>query len=342
MEIVVKAFSRPFYLDRCLTSIRANLDNFTGITVLDDGLLPPFRQAIAERHPDVRMVSAPWSDVKPVIIRERTRQPVDMGETGPRNDLAAALERVLVWPSSMDPLPFWHQSISAMDSRYIMLIEEDTWITTHLDVAVIEAEMTRADCLVASLYSQRAQAFESVRGRTCVGEAAALEVMNAPMPPRRQIIDTYFPVSLAIFRRDFWLRCHAGIQFWIPESPIHDQAMTVLGDMLERGERPSFARITPQVLDHGFSLSTRIPPSQYGSDVTLYDISDLLSEAWRTGRLDAMRDFPLDFSENYLSAMIAASLGGDAAGEWLRLRRNYEAAYAMAMHRKDETADKGA
>ncbi len=332
MDVVVKAFSRPFYLDRCLTSIRSFADNCAGVTVLDDGLLPEARRCLEARHPQVRFVSAPWCETKPRIIRQRMRQPVVMAE--PQSEFAASLERVLVWPGEMDPLIFWRDAIGGMEARHILLLEEDTWITAHLDLALVEAEMERANCLSAAIFCHDGKAFGEVVTRAEVGETAIFEVVEAPMPPRRDLADTYFPVSLAFYRREFWLSCHEQAASWLPEAPIHDHAVDVVAAMIERGEKPSFARIMPEVLTHGFSLSTRIPPSQYGADITLYDISDLLSEAWRQDRLDPMHDFPADFSEAYLSALIGSSLGDDAAVEWRRLRRTYEAGFAMGVHAK--------
>ncbi|OAN46676.1 hypothetical protein A6A04_06115 [Paramagnetospirillum marisnigri] len=333
MDIVVKAFSRPFYLDRCLASIRANLDNLGPVTVLDDGLFPAMREHLERKYPEVRFVRSPWCAVKPLAIRERLRQPLP-DDADQFAGLRADLERVLIWPGDMDPLTFWRDAIGDLTGEFMLLIEEDVWVSDHLDLAAVEDAMRRHGLLTVSAFYQGFQAFGAVRTGEEAGETARLEVMEVPWPPRRDMADTYFPVSLAFFDRRFWLDCHATAPGWIPEGPIHDHAMEVMAAMIGRGETPGFGRISPQVLHHGFSLSTRVPMAQYGSEVTLYDISDLLSVAWLEGRLDPMRDFPADFSEDYLSGLIAAALGGDAAGEWQRLRRTYEAGYSLGLHLK--------
>ncbi len=150
MDVVVKAFSRPFYLERCLASIRSFLDNCAGVTVLDDGMLPDARRFLEARFPEVRFVSAPWCAVKPLAIRQRLRQPVVLD--GSRSEFVASLDRVLVWPGDMDPLTFWRDAIGKMEARHIMLLEEDTWVTTHLDLAVVEAEMERVNCLTSTIF----------------------------------------------------------------------------------------------------------------------------------------------------------------------------------------------
>lgn len=328
MRVVIKAFSRPFYLDRCLASLRANVDGAAGIVVLDDGLLAEAVARLARRYPEVEFVRSRWADTKPSVVRAMLRHGKAMEQSGPDvpPELRKAVDMIfrgLGMPPEMDPLRFWWPEIDRLDDEFIFLIEEDCWIPTHLDLAAIEAAMRAHGTAVTHAFLHNKKRFLAVTHAADVGEATSFETVTVPDPPDEQAADTYFPVSLAIYHRAYWLDSHAGIGSFIPEGPIHAQALAALARRRAAGEPSSFARLVPEPVRHGFSLSSLVPPSHYGAPISLYDVSDVLTNAWMEGRLDPMADFPGDFGEERLARLVVEGLGIDAARMWLEFRRTF-------------------
>ena len=155
-----------------------------------------------------------------------------------------------------------------------------------------------------------------------------MELSNVPRPVDRNIApDTYFPVCLAIYDRAYWLACQETAASFLPEWPIHAHAVDVVDQWMRQGRRCGFARLTPGPIRHGFSLSSLVPPSHYGAEISLYDISDLLTESWLTGALGAMDDFPDDFAETRLTTLVAQRLGPKAAALLVEFRRAFAGYY---------------
>lgn len=330
MQIFVKAFSRPFYLDRCLSSIRANVDGHSGVVVLDDGLPPPALERLRQCYPEVSFQRAPWADVKGGIVRSWLRDPGVVKSIRDRfgdqvGTAAGQVGGVLCMPPDMDPLRFWRQCIQASSERFIFLLEEDCWITGQVDLSVIEREMAEGNTLVTHLFMNGKKAFSKVTRRVEVGEEAVLEHVQVPWPPDEAYPDTYLPVSLAIFDRAFWLDCHHGIKAWVPEWPIHRRALDILA--LGGDSRPGYARVAPQILAHGFSLSVSAPPGDYGAPENIWDITDALTAAWLDERLYAMADFPDDFHEDRLAEIISAHFGDETAARWRYFRKMFTEAF---------------
>lgn len=62
-SILIKSFNRPFYLDRCLLSIKRYVSGWSEIRVLDDGTPAPLLEEVRRRHPEIDIIkSAAWAE----------------------------------------------------------------------------------------------------------------------------------------------------------------------------------------------------------------------------------------------------------------------------------------
>ena len=55
MDILIKSFDRPYYLDRCLKSIEMFVQGDYSIKILDDGTPPAYLEKILLKYPLVQI-----------------------------------------------------------------------------------------------------------------------------------------------------------------------------------------------------------------------------------------------------------------------------------------------
>ena len=59
MDLLIKSFNRPYYLDRCIQSIYLNVqDNDFNIIVLDDGTPQKYLDKLAEKYPEIKILKS--------------------------------------------------------------------------------------------------------------------------------------------------------------------------------------------------------------------------------------------------------------------------------------------
>ena len=58
VNIFIKSFNRPFYLDRCLQSIENFVEGDFCVKVLDDGTPETYLSKIKEKHPKIEIITS--------------------------------------------------------------------------------------------------------------------------------------------------------------------------------------------------------------------------------------------------------------------------------------------
>ena len=59
MDLLIKSFNRPYYLDRCIQSIYLNIhDNNFNIIVLDDGTPKKYLDKLLEKFPSITILKS--------------------------------------------------------------------------------------------------------------------------------------------------------------------------------------------------------------------------------------------------------------------------------------------
>ena len=115
MDILIKSFNRPYYLDRCLYSIQKFGINFKGnIYIMDDGTPKPFLDKIQKKYPTVKILKSEFYEEKARLISN-----------------AEPINNVKI------PIDLWISSAS-IASEYFLLLEDDIWFTKPFDFEFYE------------------------------------------------------------------------------------------------------------------------------------------------------------------------------------------------------------
>ena len=117
INIYIKSFNRPFYLDRCIRSVKFNVRNYGKIIILDDGTEQKFINRLMKTHPDVEFRSSGADDGKMALLRE---------------EKFAAIEQS--YPSA---IKFWTDEVAKDGSDYVFILEDDAWVCRQIDLQAL-------------------------------------------------------------------------------------------------------------------------------------------------------------------------------------------------------------
>ena len=86
VNIFIKSFNRPFYLDRCLQSIENFVEGDFCVKVLDDGTPETYLSKIKEKHPKIEIIKSENYQNKVAAIAENLQSGKEIdGFTIPTN-----------------------------------------------------------------------------------------------------------------------------------------------------------------------------------------------------------------------------------------------------------------
>src|SRR4051812_30553400 len=123
MDIYIKSFNRPYYLERCLRSLQMFAVGSYSVTVLDDGTPPEYLLRIQTLFPQVRILRSDQYDAKVQALDDHHAKRSNFKLT-------------------QIPSEFWYASIE-QGSEIFALLEEDAWLTEMLNVNDIESVALR-------------------------------------------------------------------------------------------------------------------------------------------------------------------------------------------------------
>ena len=75
MDILIKSFNRPYYLDRCLQSIAKYAQNPDySIIVLDDGTPQKYLDKIQEKHSEIKILKSEFYTEKSQLLQKQLQK----------------------------------------------------------------------------------------------------------------------------------------------------------------------------------------------------------------------------------------------------------------------------
>lgn len=110
MDILIKSYNRPYYLDRCIQSIYLNCKGYDyTIKVLDDGTPQKYLDKLQDKFPDIQIHKSEFYEEKVKYC-----------------DLGLKPEVMTV------PINFWIECVKK-SSDYFVLLEDDIWINQKVN-----------------------------------------------------------------------------------------------------------------------------------------------------------------------------------------------------------------
>jgi hypothetical protein len=314
LNVYVKANARAFYLDRCLRSIQQHVHGFDKIIVLNDGITGAYLARLVELHPQVQFRRSDR------ILSDRP------------NPAKARAARA-------NPARFWVREIAGDKYDYVLILEEDTWLTAPLDLTVLLPEIAAANALLLRLY-WGGNASMSVAGDVIrevpIDHGRHLQYYMMPIRAL-DLAEIYkiFPLAQSIFKTRYWVAAYAGTPYWDAEGPVLGQAVTYVNEQLLQKRPIAFCSLDREAVRHTAISTSRADSGGQGVthkiDAGLYNAA--LNDAWLAGEIDPMANFPADPDDATVLAILQRRLTLEQIEDWLLWREDYKQMYlSLGVH----------
>jgi hypothetical protein len=288
-NVYIKSFARPFYLDRCIRSIRFNLQGYDRIVVLDDGTERAHLDRIRALHPDVEIRSSGADDGKMALLREEK--------------FSEIAER---YPSAPR---FWVAEIDKDPHDYTLVLEDDAWLSRHVDLTTLVPHLAEKNTAICKLWWSNPAHHVTERSAAPLGPGIEFFAMDNDLAEAAR---TIWIVAFALFRRDYWLSAVSQAK------RLGDERSQFAAALSFAAAHPglSFAKTERRCVHQGWAVPARSTPEYYGKKLIQHRFMDALNAAWMDGDLSPLHGYPQDFPTDMITSILSRGLADDDVRAW--------------------------
>jgi hypothetical protein len=288
-NVYIKSFNRPFYLDRCIRSVKFNVSGYDRIIVLDDGTLSVYLDRIRQLHPDVEIRSSGADDGKIKLLRQE------------RFDEIAA-----TYPSATE---FWVREIAADKNDYCVVIEDDVWVVQRLDLGALAPELAANQAVICKFWWGTTTHHVTAQ-KACPGNPA-IEYFEAAYDKLEDAYSIWI-VAFAVFRRDYWLNSVSSARRLGDER----SQLIAASEFAIANPNVRFAKSQQRAIHQGWVVPARSTPEYYDKGLIQHLYMDALNDTWLAGQLDPNEGYPYDFPKAKIIDVLSKKLPEPAVRVW--------------------------
>lgn len=326
MDILIKSFNRPYYLDRCLFSIQKHAKNsFERIVVLDDGTPKQYLDKIQEKYPQAEITKSDLYDKKSLNLTESYK-----GEI---------------------PIDFWVES-AKKSSDYFLLLEDDFWFTTDLDLVEIEKSIAEDNLVFLKLFWLGNPKLTS---KNVIESKSIYNIIKPKLLTRnpflyKKIFKTYgfrfndlmkflglytternlayyhiYSVAGSVFKKDYF------VSLWKNNTGKVDEGLQIQNalEYLESNSNSKIAHSKKEYFQTGFSTAATLTHKKYeGVNLDIFEVNKFLNEAWFNSQFDVVSNLPKDILETEIVQILNnADKTENLTSEWKKWHNNFKNQY---------------
>lgn len=299
MDILIKSYNRPYYLDRCLFSIHKYVNIGNGrILILDDGTPQIYLDKIAEKYPNVILKKSAFYDQK-VQFTTKGKRP----------------EKYSI------PINLWVDAARDASENFI-LIEDDTWFTDVINLEEVNDEIAQNNVALTKLYWIGNSRINQNKKETPLKNIILLKPKLFTVIPalyyfifykfdrfkirktlrflrintdeKQLAYRTIYAVAGMIFNKNYFIKLWDNHQDTVDEGLQVYNAVKVFNT---EKEKIKFARYNHEILKTGFmSAATNQYKEDYAANVDMFAFNKLMNEAWLNDKFDVITSFPNDIN----------------------------------------------
>jgi len=330
-EILIKSFNRPFYLDRCISSIYLNVSGSFKIKVLDDGTPKKYLDKIREKYPEVeiRLSGSYEKKIEAIAENLKTGKAVNGFEI---------------------PTKFWYENVKTA-SEYVIVTEDDVWFTTPINVDNLQEQARKFDINLLKLgwlgneNERKDLNLSSISGDLESAQPKELLLLNKKLMTaffhnqykfftilyKLKIVDNLTPLKywslnsilMGFYKKDYWLDIWKDM-----DGKVDEKKQLINASLFYRRNKnnPNFiSRLKTEAMKTTFQSSATNSYHEYGFDFDVNLFNYLINEAWLKGEFDAMENFPKDFSIDYFKSFVSEKINIPEFEKWVnKFRIQYE------------------
>ena len=331
MDIFIKSFNRPFYLDRCISSINKYVSGDFRIKVLDDGTPEQYLDKIRKKHPNVEILLSDNYERKIKAIKENllTGKSVNGFEI---------------------PTRFWYDNVKKA-SNYVIVTEDDVWFTQPINVDELSQEAKNLNINLIKLGWLGNQS----NRKDLIIESISENLESAQPKPLpyfpKKLMEAFFynqykfftilyklgqvdnltqrkywalnSILMGFFNKEYWLKIWEGMNGKVDEKR---QLINASLFYKKNKNNPNFiSKLKLEAMKTTFQSSATNSYHEYGFDFDVNRFNHLINEAWLKDEFDAMENFPKDFSLEYFKRFISEKINFTEFQKWAdQFRKQYE------------------
>lgn len=325
MDILIKSFNRPYYLDRCLFSLQKHAKNSLGrIIILDDGTPQQYLDKIQKKYPQVEITKSDLYDKKSSNLTESYN-----GEI---------------------PIDFWVQT-AQNSSDYFLLLEDDFWFTKDLNFEELENDIKEDNLAFLKLFWLGNPKLTS---QNIIENKADYYIIEPKLLTRnpfwyKKIFKTYgfrfndlmklfglytadrnlayyhiYSVAGSIFKKDYF------VSLWKDNNRKVDEGLQIQNALkFLKVKNVKIAHTKKEYFQTGFSTAATLTHKKYeGVHLDIFEVNKYLNEAWLNNNFDVTTSLPNDIEKSELERILkTADISGKLTSEWKKWHIQFKNQY---------------
>ena len=323
MDILIKSFNRPFYLDRCLASIYKFVEGDFLIKVLDDGTPEKYLEKIQKKYPKVQILLSQNSALKSEAIKEnlKSRKKIDGFKI---------------------PTDLWIEAAKNATDYFIMT-EDDVWFTEKLNLNEVVKQARNFNVNLLKLGWLGNLTNKANNKITKISEN-----INATQPDKlflknELIMEAFFfnkykfftilyklgkvdnetrnkywalnSIMMGFYKKEYWLEIWKGMDGKVDEKR---QLLNASVYYKKHQKNPNFIScLNIEVMKTTFQSSATNSYHEYGYDFDVNLFNHLINEAWLKGDFDELQNFSKDFTPDYFEQFVKDKIDVEEMRKWV-------------------------
>jgi len=330
IDILIKSYNRPYYLDRCIQSIYRNvLDSNFRIVVLDDGTPKKYLEKIQDKFPEIDFMFSEFYEEKSKAILQ---------------------DKIL--EKQKTPINMW-LSAAKKASEYFVLLEDDIWFVKPFYLDKVIAQMRPNNGVFTKLFwlgnKDLIQSKKDTKKENLVEVTPNIPSFNTywytfvffkfkrykirwfneklkfNTIKKRNSFYSIYSVAGVLFKKEYFITLWNNHENEVNEQLQILNALTFINAFNKKKGKLSFNRTESEVVKTGFS-SSATDKSFIDSTLKMNVLNKKLNEGWFNESLDAMENFPHDFSEPYVEGILIEE-GALISNSWKQWKSLFKANY---------------
>ncbi|TWP26698.1 glycosyltransferase family 2 protein [Apibacter muscae] len=333
MDILIKSFNRPFYLDRCIQSIYLNVKGDFNLKVLDDGTPNKYLEKIQNKYPKIKIFTSKNYKEKTEAIEENLKSGKDIN-------------------GFKIPTDLWIDTVKK-SSQYFFITEDDVWFTREIDLNSLEQSMQlekiyllklgwlgnatyKDNCIIKALNAEiiatKPQLYTApnfIMKALFKNKFKCFSLLYRMGWVDHNTIGKYWILNsmlMGIYHRDYWLSIWQDANGRVNE--IH-QLINATNFYRKNKKNENFiAHLNQEALKTTFISSATNSYHKYEVDFDVNRFNYILNESWYDDKFNSFDNYPKDFSYEVISNLLLEANHPKARfAEWKKWSDLFKAQY---------------
>ncbi len=309
MDILIKSFNRPYYLDRCIQSVYMHcIGEDLQIKVLDDGTPQEYLDKIQQKFPRVIIY-------KSLFYKEK----VDFTENGERPKIHNI------------PIDLWIK-VASESSQNFILLEDDIWFTETINIQELQNTIDQENLAFVKLFWLGnpvlvQEKSSEIKNNLRIFQAdlfvdnpvlynfifykfnrfkirKTLQTLKIHTRKRHLSYYSIYSVAGVVFNKDYFAA------LWNSHKNEVDEFLQLYNavNYKFKNKKVAFARTENEIVRTGFSSSATNQFKIFDDvNVDMFRFNKILNDSWLNGDFDSMSNFPADFSQEKIAEILKNS-----------------------------------